>query len=314
MVKPKAVLIAGPTASGKTSLAIFLARWLTHRSCVILNADSMQVYDGLHILTARPTPEQEAAVPHRLFGIASCRERFSVGRWLDAARRELAHAESTDRLPIFVGGTGLYFKALTKGLAKIPDISEELLQWWRMEGQRLGIPVLYDLLARRDPDMAQILCENDGQRIIRALSVLDATGRSLLDWWNDSAQNSLLSLDDCVSLFLDPDRDWLRGRIDARFDAMMRAGALDEVRSLHMSNLEQSLPAMRAHGVPHLLLYLEGHMDLETAVSYGKRDTWRYAKRQKTWFRHQMSGWSRVSCDASFPCQESLCQELCHML
>lgn len=300
MANPRAILIAGPTASGKSALAIELVRRRGALGGVIINADSMQIYDRLRIITARPSAEEEALAPHRLFGCIDPGERFSTGRWLAAARAELARADREGLLPIFVGGTGLYFKALTQGLAPVPTVPEELLQNWRAEAGRLGAPILHAILAGRDPEMAASLQENDTQRIVRALCVLEATGRSLLDWQSEPAADPLLRVEDCTALFLDPDRAELHKRINERFDTMMRQGALEEVRALLALGLDPSLPVMRAHGVPHLISHLEGRIDLATAIARGKGDTRRYAKRQKTWFRHQMPGWTSVEDAAAF--------------
>ena len=289
---PEAILIAGPTASGKSALALDVARkW----NGIIINADSMQVYDALRIITARPTPADEAAVPHRLYGTVPADTRFSVGRWLDAAAAALRAAKEAGLMPVFVGGTGLYFKALTQGLAAVPPVPEDMLQNWRAEADRVGPEMLHDILAHRDAETAAQLSPGDTQRIVRALSVLEATGRSLADWQQAETAPPLLALEDCRAVFLDPDRALLHQRINARFDEMIGAGAMEEVQALMALQLDASLPVMRAHGVPHLIAYSEGRSDLATAIMRGKGDTRRYAKRQKTWFRHQMPGWLHVS-------------------
>lgn len=292
--RPRAILIAGPTASGKSALAVHLAARLDG---VVINADSMQVYRELRIITARPTPEEEAAAPHRLYGTVPAAERFSAGRWLEAAKAELAAADEAGRVPIFTGGTGLYFKALSEGLSDAPAVPEDLLQNWRAEAERVGAPVLHDILAKRDPDMAAMLKPGDGQRIVRALGVLEATGRSLLDFQREQVAAPILKRDDCAAVFLDPDRAWLYPRIDARFARMVEEGALDEVRALMALKLDASLPAMRAHGVPHLIAHLDGRIGLDRALARSTGDTRRYAKRQKTWFRHQMPGWRALAMD-----------------
>jgi tRNA dimethylallyltransferase len=291
---PKAILIAGPTASGKSALAVELAR---RHGGVVINADSMQVYRELRIITARPDAAEEALAPHRLFGMVSAATRFSAGRWLEAAAGELAAARVQGCIPIFAGGTGLYFKVLTEGIAEVPEVPDELVANWRGEAERVGAEMLHEILTRRDPEMAAMLAPGDGQRIIRALSVLDATGRSLLDFQRAQASPPLLKLEDCRALFLDPERDWLYRRINTRFDAMIEGGALEEVAALKAMNLDPALPAMRAHGVPSLLAHLEGEMGLDAAVTRAKTDTRRYAKRQKTWFRHQMADWEAVAID-----------------
>lgn len=300
-----AILIAGPTASGKSALALKLAERL---GGVIVNADSMQVYRQLSVLTARPTPEHEARAPHRLYGIVSAAERFSVGRWLEAVDKELAAAKERRQVAIIVGGTGLYFKALTEGLAAVPEVPEEVAENWRGEAGRVGPEVLHAILAARDPQMAARIAPADGQRIVRALSVIEATGRSLADFHGQNASPPLIELAACEAVFLDPDRAWLHARIDARFAAMLEEGALDEVRALMEMGLDPSLPAMRAHGVPHLMAYLQGRSDLATAAARARGDTRRYAKRQKTWFRHQMRGWTQLRPDGLAAFVRRLCE------
>ena len=287
MSKPKAILIAGPTASGKSALALALAERI---GGAIVNADSMQVYRDLRVLTARPTREDEARVPHFLYGHVDAAESYSVGRWLADAAGALAAAQSAGRLPIFVGGTGLYFKALTKGLSAIPPVPREVRERVRGEAEGIAAPDLHARLARDDPGTAAALRPSDRQRIIRALEVLAATGRPLSQWQQQPGV-PLIAAADTVSVFLAVDRTELHRRIDARFDAMLRAGALDEVRALAARRLDPRLPAMRAHGVPWLMRHLAGEISLEQAVAGGKADTRRYAKRQETWFRHQSPGW-----------------------
>ena len=289
-----AILIAGPTASGKSALAMRLAERL---GCVIVNADSMQVYRELRVLTARPTADDEAQAPHRLYGFVSARERFSVGRWLKAVEAELAAARQRRQTAIVVGGTGLYFKALSEGLAAVPEVPEQVMENWRGEAERVGAEVLHAVLAARDPEMAARIEPGDSQRIVRALGVLESTGRSLLDFHGRAATPPLVDPAACEAVFLDPDRAWLHDRIDARFAAMLEEGGLEEARALMEMRLDPSLPAMRAHGVPHLIAHLQGHCDLATAAARARGDTRRYAKRQWTWFRHQMPGFAPLGPD-----------------
>ena len=290
-----AILIAGPTASGKSALALELAERL---GGVIVNADSMQVYRELRVLTARPTPEEEARAPHRLYGFVSASERFSVGRWLKAVEAELEAARKQRRAAIVVGGTGLYFKALSEGLAAVPEVPEEVIENWRGEAERVGAEVLHAVLAARDPEMAARIAPGDGQRVVRALGVLEATGRSLLDFHGKAAATPpIVDPAACEAVFLDPDRAWLHARIDARLAAMLAEGGPQEAGALMEMRLDPSLPAMRAHGVPHLIAHLEGRCDLATAAARARGDTRRYAKRQKTWFRHQMPGFAPLGPD-----------------
>jgi tRNA dimethylallyltransferase len=230
-------------------------------------------------------------VPHRLYGHVDAAENYSVGRWCQDARAALAEAERAGRLPILVGGTGLYFKALTQGLSAVPPTPPEVRAAVRARCEALGAPALHAELMRRDPAMAQRLRPGDRMRIARALEVLEATGRSLSDWHRDGMP-AILGPDAALKFFLAVDRVELSRRIDARFDAMLAAGALEEVRALAARGLDPMLPAMKAHGVPWLRRHLAGEISLEAAVEGGKHDTRRYTKRQETWFRHQMPDWS----------------------
>lgn len=280
----KAVLIAGPTASGKSALALELA---LAAGGVVINADSMQVYRDLRVITARPTLGEEARAPHRLYGHVDAAVNFSAGAWVSDAAKVLEEAQAEGRLPIFIGGTGLYFKALTAGLSVVPPIPAEVREDVRARLERSGVEAQHAELTRRDPRAAERLNLRDRTRIARALEVIEATGRSLLDWHRDG-QPPLLPKDSFRAVFLAPERDELYARIDARFDAMLGAGALDEVERLAARGLDPLLPAMKAHGVPALIRHLRGELSLEEAATIGRADTRHYAKRQFTWFRHQL--------------------------
>jgi tRNA dimethylallyltransferase len=282
-----AILIAGPTASGKSALALALAE--RHRGMVI-NADSMQVYRDLRIITARPSPEEEARAPHRLYGHVDAAENYSVGRWCLDAAAALAEAVRSDLMPILTGGTGLYFKALTQGLSAIPPIPPEVRENVRGRLARDGVGVLYADLQVRDRETAARLMPGDRARITRALEVVEATGRTIGDWHREGLR-PVLDPAQCVRVFLDADRIALKRRIDARFDGMIAAGAVEEVRALDARRLDPSLPAMKAHGVPWLRRHLDGEIALAEAIEGGKRDTRRYTRRQATWFRNQLPGW-----------------------
>jgi tRNA dimethylallyltransferase len=287
----RALLIAGPTASGKSALAVTLAQEL---GGTIINADSMQVYRDLRIITARPNPSEEALLPHRLYGHVDASENYSVARW---CREAAAALHSVERgVPILVGGTGLYFKALTVGLSTIPPIPPDLRASLRARLNCDGLPRLYGELRERDPIMAERLMPGDRTRIVRALEVAIATGRSLADW-HASGMEALLDVRNTVRVFLDTDRAELYRRIDARFEAMLVGGALAEVQALRRRELDPQLPVMKAHGVPWLMRHLKGEIDLATAVDASKRDTRRYTKRQATWFRHQLPDWTWVAPD-----------------
>jgi tRNA dimethylallyltransferase len=280
----KAVLIAGPTASGKSALALELAR---RTDGVIINTDSMQVYRDLRIITARPTIEEEARVPHRLYGHVDAAVNFSAGAWIADVAKVLAEARAQKLLPIFVGGSGLYFKALTRGLSAVPPIPPEVREGVRLKLERDGVEALHAELARRDPVSAERLKPRDRTRIARALEVVEATGRPLPDWHREGLP-PLLPPREFSALFLAPQRDALYARIDARFDAMLAAGAPQEVAALAARQLDPLLPAMKAHGVPALIHYLRGEITLQEAAEIGRADTRHYAKRQFTWFRHQL--------------------------
>lgn len=280
----KAVLIAGPTASGKSALALELAQ---KTGGIIINADSMQVYRDLRIITARPTPEEEGRAPHRLYGHVDAAVNFSAGSWVADAAKALADARAQARLPIFVGGSGLYFKALTRGLSAVPPIPPEVRERVRARLERDGVEALHAELRQSDPVSAERLKARDRTRIARALEVVEATGRSLTDWHRDGLP-PLLPPGEFSALYLNPDRDQLYARIDARFDAMLAAGALDEVAQLAARHLDPLLPAMKAHGVPTLIRHIRGEITFEEAAVIGRTHTRQYAKRQFTWFRHQL--------------------------
>jgi tRNA dimethylallyltransferase len=285
----RALLIAGPTASGKSAAAVALAQRF---GATIVNADSMQVYRDLRILTARPTPDEERLARHRLFGAIDGAVNFSAGRWALAAGEILA--EIGEQPAIFVGGTGLYFRALTEGLSDIPPVPEPVRAEVRSKAEGRATPELHDELAARDPETAARLNPSDRQRILRALEVLDATGRPLVSFVGARTPPALAARE-WTGLYLAPDRAALGRRIDARFDAMLAHGALDEVATLIQRRLDPALPVMRAHGVPHLIAHLEGRLSLDEAASRSKIDTRHYAKRQFTWARHQLSGFRWVA-------------------
>ena len=286
-----AVLIAGPTASGKSALALSLAR---KTGGVVVNTDSMQVYRDLRVLTARPSADEEAEVPHRLYGHVDASLNFSAGSWVADAAKILAEVRARNCLPIFVGGSGLYFKALTRGLSAVPSIPPDVREAVRARLECDGVEALHAELARRDAPYAEKLKPRDRTRIARALEVIEATGRSLLDWHREGLP-PLLPTGTFRALFLAPERDVLYARIDARFETMLEKGALDEVAQLAARKLDPLLPAMKAHGVPALIRHLKGEVTREEASEIGRADTRHYAKRQFTWFRHQLGEFEWVS-------------------
>jgi tRNA dimethylallyltransferase len=285
------VLIAGPTASGKSALAMALARDF---GGVVVNADSMQVYRDLRVLTARPTPAEEAAVPHRLYGHVDGAVNYSAMRYASDVAALLEELRQSGQLPILVGGTGLYFKALTEGFSAMPPVPEAVRATFRERAEGVATEALHAELAARDPEMAGRLRASDRMRIMRAIEVHLATGRSLASFQGEREPGPLAGVE-TLRLFVSPEREAVRAAIDRRFEAMIAQGALDEVERLKARGLDPLLPVMRAHGVPGLIASLDGTISLEEAIRRGQADTRAYAKRQVTWFRHQMAGWEAVA-------------------
>lgn len=283
-----AILIHGPTASGKTKLAISLARRLGGE---VINADAMQCYRDLDVLTARPDADELAAAPHHLFGHVDAAIRHSAGAWSKEAAAKIADLQASGQLPIIVGGTGLYLMALTDGLSDIPAIDERFRTHARgmVEADQ---PAAWAELTARDPQAAERIDPNDRQRTARALEVLLATGRPISAFHGQAAP--LLPAGGWVGVALTPPRETLYARINARVDVMMKSGALEEARRLWARRLDPALPAMRAHGMPGFCDHFEGRASLEDAVERCKRDTRRYAKRQMTWIAHQFTLWPRI--------------------
>ena len=279
-ILPTALIVAGPTASGKSALALAIADRL---GGTIINADSMQVYREIRVLTARPTAEEEARVPHRLYGVRAAAEAGSVAWWRSEALAAMEEARGAGRLPILTGGSGMYFAALTDGLADIPDPGPQA----RAEARRLlaeqGVAGLHAGLARVDPATAARLNPEDSQRIARAWEVWRGTGLGLAAWQN---RRSAAALWRFKAILLDPPRDVLRAAIGVRFGAMLRDGALEEVRGLLELELDPNLPIMRAHGVAELGAHLRGILSLAEAGRRIELATGQYTRRQATWFRH----------------------------
>lgn len=273
-------LIAGPTASGKSALALQIAQ---EKNALIINTDSMQVYDVLNILTARPTRTDTATVPHYLYGYVNPALHYSVGQWLCDVSKLLM--TFTSKSLIFVGGTGLYFRALLEGISKIPDIPDVVRQKWRLRLDKEGAENLYRQLWQVDAVLAEKISSQDGQRIVRALEVYDATDKKL-SWWQKKKQHPY-----CAKLFrkilLIPPRQLLYERIHKRLDSMIEKGALEEVIAMKKLALSPLLPAMKAIGIPEFIAYLDGKQSFEEALEMVKTQTRRYAKRQITWFRNQ---------------------------
>lgn len=272
------VLIAGPTASGKSALALEIA---ARGGGIIVNADASQVYGCWRVISARPSPEEEAQAPHRLYGHLAQDAPYSTGHWL----REVTQIIAEGRRPIIVGGTGLYFQALTEGLADIPATPTHV----RATADAMTLEAL---LAELDPQTAQTLDIANRARVQRAWEVLNATGRGLAEWQADTPP-PLLPLADCTAIALNVERDWLAQRIERRFDLMLEGGAIDEVRAIE-PKYDPALPAHKAIGVPELIAHLRGEITLDHAREAAIIATRQYAKRQRTWIRSKMSAWEQV--------------------
>ncbi|EJF82987.1 tRNA (adenosine(37)-N6)-dimethylallyltransferase MiaA [Bartonella rattimassiliensis] len=281
MTQRTITLIAGPTASGKSELALQMAQ---ERNALIINTDSMQVYDVLNILTARPMEIDTVIVPHYLYGHVSPTLNYSVGQWLCDVEQLLATFPL--RSVIFVGGTGLYFRALLEGISEIPHVPDVVRKKWRLLLNKEGSESLYRHLLQIDAVVAEKISSQDGQRIVRALEVYDATGEKL-SWWQKQKTTPLITSNFAEKILLMPPRSLLYERIHKRLDSMIERGALEEVVAMKNLMLSSSLPAMKAIGIPEFIAYLDGYRSFENALEAVKTQTRRYAKRQMTWFRHQ---------------------------
>ncbi|HEY2706925.1 MAG TPA: tRNA (adenosine(37)-N6)-dimethylallyltransferase MiaA [Caulobacteraceae bacterium] len=282
-------LIAGPTASGKSALALRLAQKL---GADIVNADSMQLYADLQVLTARPARDETLLAPHHLFGVADAADGWSVGRWLDAARATLADIAQWRRPAVVVGGTGLYFRALTQGLANVPPVPRAVTDRLEREAGGAGELALRPRLAALDPEAEARIARGDRQRLLRALAVAEHTGRALSAWQADT--EATLAPGDWRAVVLAPPRETLYAACDARLAAMFEAGAIEEVAALHARWLDPTLPAMKAVGVREIVAYFEGRISRDEALAAAQQETRRYAKRQLTWFRNQTPDWPRI--------------------
>jgi len=288
----RAVLIAGPTASGKSALALKKAE---ETGGVIVNADSMQVYDVLRVLTARPGDDELARAPHRLYGHVHPREQYSTGRWLDDVRGVMADPAIAGRTLIFVGGTGLYFRALTQGLSPMPDIPEAVRRRWRYRLAEEGAEKLHRVLRREDPEAAMAIRPSDGQRIVRALEVLEASGKPI-SAWQAEAGKGLIDAAAAERFVLLPEREALYRNIERRLERMVEQGATEEVKKLLALGPDPAMPAMKAIGVREFAAVISGEATMDEALTAAKTATRQYAKRQMTWFRNQLGeGWTVLS-------------------
>lgn len=285
-----AILIHGPTASGKTALAIEVARKLGGE---VINADSMQVYRDLQVISARPTEEEMGGVPHHLFGYVDAANRYSTGEWLEAAREVLKRLQRQNKHAVIVGGTGLYLLALTQGLSDIPPVPDDIRAEVKLISDTEGADGLRARLAPHDPELAERLGTGDKQRLARAYEVWLTTGRPLSDFQTER-QPPVLKDGEWVGYALTPPRAALYKKIDRRFEGMLMQGAMAEARALVARNLDPELPAMKAHGMPWIAAFVRGEISAEEAAENAKRDTRRYAKRQFTWIGRQFPFWPRI--------------------
>ncbi|MGB3388799.1 MAG: tRNA (adenosine(37)-N6)-dimethylallyltransferase MiaA [Pseudaminobacter sp.] len=287
-----AILIAGPTASGKSVLAL---EWAVREGGVLVNTDSMQGYSVLNVLTARPSEAELQRAPHYLYGHISPATAYSTGMWLRDVTRLIDEGAFADRVPIFVGGTGLYFRALVGGMSEMPDIPQPIRDRWRDRLAEEGADRLHRVLMREDPEAALRLKPSDSQRIVRALEVLEASGRSIVAWQAERGR-PLIEHASAHFFVTEPERAQLVHRIDQRFERMLAAGALEEVRALTAMGLDPALPAMKAIGVRELQAADAGEISFDEAILRAKIATRQYAKRQSTWFRHQLGQeWRRLT-------------------
>jgi tRNA dimethylallyltransferase len=286
-----AILITGPTASGKSALAVKLAK---RHGGVVINADSMQVYDTLKVLTARPDESEMGGVEHCLYGHVPAGQLYSTGAWLRDAGAVVARLSAEGRLPVFVGGTGLYFKALTGGLSDMPEIPAEIRERLRARLKEEGAEALHAELAQRDPETAAQLRSGDGQRIVRALEVIEATGNSIR-LYQQGRGPMIVDPTQAQKFVVLPERAALHSRIERRFEAMLASGAVDEVRALLALKLSPDMPVMKAIGVQQIAAMLKGEMSEADVIATGAAATRQYAKRQMTWFRNQLDdSWQRI--------------------
>lgn len=278
------IVIGGPTASGKSGLALEIAQRIGGE---IVNADSMQVYRDLRLVTARPDEQHQRIVPHHLYGVLGLNERSSAGSWSEQALHIINNCHQAGTVPVLVGGTGLYLRALMTGLHRMPAVPSEIRERLNDRLRRGGPGVLHGELAAVDPDMAYRLNPADGQRIVRALEIFEHTGKSLSDWQTGETESAPKGMR-FLTIVTAPPREDLYAAINARFDRMIDTGAIEEVEALIAAGPADDFPLMKAVGVPPLRAYIRGEVDRDRMSELGKRDTRRYAKRQGTWFRHQI--------------------------
>ena len=283
MAHSQVLVITGPTASGKSALALGIA---ARHGGTVINADAMQTYDAFPILTAQPTAEERQRVPHALYGALPLSETLSAARWRDLASAEIERCFATGRVPVLCGGSGLYLRTLMQGIAAIPDVTEGLREQANADWETMGPDAFRARLATKDPKIVERLKAGDRQRHVRAWEVWVSTGRPLGDWQTGEAQPPPWRF---ATVLLAPERGWLRARIEARFDSMLKGGVVDEVRAVFDRKPDARSPGLKAHGAPELFAHLRGDLALEDARRIAIDHTRQYAKRQMTWFRHQMT-------------------------
>lgn len=288
--EPSAIVIAGPTASGKSAVAMELAE---ARNGVVINADSMQVYREMRLLTARPSAADEARVPHRLYGHVGLTEPYSVAQWLAEVAAVIEGVRAVGRLPIIVGGTGLYLMALLDGLSPVPEIAGDVRAKWRAAGKEWPAEALFEELRGRDELTAGQLRASDTQRVVRALEVIEATGRPLAEWQKIKGK-PVITRESAELLVVTRPREALYDRSSRRFDEMLRAGALEEAGAVRAMQLPDGLPGLRALGLRPLIAHLDGQAAIEVAIDEAKRDTRHYIRRQCTWINGRMIAWKRI--------------------
>lgn len=290
---PPIIILAGPTASGKSALALDIAQMLP---AVIINCDSKQIYREIPIITAQPSADEQAITSHRLYGCISASEHCSVADWIALAKDEISAVHARGKVPFLVGGTGMYIQALTQGISSIPTISPTVRSMAREMLACMGNEAFHEYLTQRDPVMARRLAKGDSQRMVRALEVIEQTGVSLSQW-QQVAPQKIYNEHQIITFFFSPEREKTYQNCEKRFHLMLDRGVIEEIKALQSMNLEPTVPAMKAHGVPELLAYLNGQMTLEQASAQAILNTRHYIKRQWTWYRHQMPDAIRLDAD-----------------
>ena len=283
MAQKTVLVVTGPTASGKSALALAFARL---RGGCVINADAMQTYDAFPILTAQPTAEERAAVPHVLYGVLPLSQNLSAGRWSTMASAEIERCQAAGQMPILCGGSGLYIRTLMQGISPVPEVPAEIRERGNAEWESMGSAAFRARLAERDPEIVAVLKPADRQRHVRAWEVLEATGRPLSVWQKGEGTPAPWRF---VTVLLAPERPWLRARIELRFDQMLAAGVLGEVRAVFDSRPDPNWLGLKAHGAPEFFRHFRGELSIDYARRQAIDHTRQYAKRQMTWFRHQLT-------------------------